>query len=126
MAGIIKEALSSPSSALLLNELYDRDFRTIEYDAEVESAMGAVLYKESESIDNFHSMNEIVDEYVQFDIQKFFKLSLNDYLETNLFTRKILINKAIEIINKLNQQMEELKNKGNGETQDDFSDFDIT
>ena len=68
-------------------------------------------------------MNEIVDEYVQFDMNKFFNISLNEYLEVNNYTRKILINKAVDMINKLNEQMENLKSHGSDIS--DFKEFEV-
>lgn len=68
-------------------------------------------------------MNEIVDEYIQFDMNKFFNISLNEYLEVNNYTRKILINKAVDMINKLNEQMENLKSHGSDVS--DFKEFEV-
>lgn len=68
-------------------------------------------------------MNEIVDEYIQFDMNKFFNISLNEYLEVNNYTRKILINKAVDMINKLNEQMENLKSHGSDIS--DFKEFEV-
>lgn len=68
-------------------------------------------------------MNEIVDEYIQFDMNKFFNISLNEYLEVNNYTRKILINKAVDMINKLNEEMENLKSHGSDIS--DFKEFEV-
>lgn len=122
----IKTLLSSPESAMLLRDLYDDEYNLKYYDKATEIVFSSVLYRESEKVYNYLSLQHILDQYSDLDIQKFYGISIKEYLELTRYERTVLNEQALGLINKLNRKMQEIKDSTNFKNGNiNYSDFDF-
>lgn len=94
--------MSSCESALFLRDLYVREYTKAtrlkngysEYSEDVETVFACTLKRESESVEDFTSYKRIIDEYVFYDIKKFFGLTIKEFLELTVLAKEALTSKA--------------------------------
>jgi len=106
----IKTVLTSPESALLLNELYNDEYCT-KLDAAAENVFGNTLIRDNESILDFNRLGMVLTEYTELDIGKFFHISYVEYKSLTTYERDIMNDKAIELIKKATEEYNSMKNK---------------
>jgi len=116
--GSIKTVLSSSESALLLNELYDKEFNLEDESAE-DYYWGPVLYRDQEGIDDFNSYGNLVTIYLTHDINKFFNLSIDEFIDRPKYSREILILKSIEYAKMLTEKLQDIAT----DNKDKFNDL---
>jgi len=102
--------LTSPESALLLNELYN-DRYCSKTDAAAENVFGNSLIRTNESILDFNRLSMIMEEYTELDIGKFFNISYIEYKTMTTYERDLMNEKAIELIKKAADEYNRMKNQ---------------
>lgn len=105
----VKKLLSSPESALLLRDIYNDEFGLSE-NTLVDSVWGPILYREEASVNDFNNYGNLIDIYLRFDINKFFGLSINDFLQLTRYARNVIIDKAIAHTGRINTELTEIQN----------------
>lgn len=105
-------------SALLLREVYLDNFTT-KLSTDEELVFGDALYREEECVVESNSYSEHIKDYITYDINKYFGLDVNDYVATTTFMKMALIKEAIERIEQINRERDEIKRK-NGDLLDDI------
>jgi hypothetical protein len=114
---LLDRCLTSPESALLLADLYDAEYvvdKRFDRKLDVnEGIFGPVLHRESESLYEFNQLDIILDEYIQFDILKMYGLSIDKYMELTRYERSILTKKALDAMQKINEEAERLRRDKN-------------
>lgn len=108
----VKTVLTSPESALLLNDLYDKEFNLSNSSYE-DSVWGPVLYREQEAIEDFISYGNLLDVYMNFDIKKFFGLSIDEFLNKTRRARNIMIDKARIKMEQITEELAEIEQQNN-------------
>lgn len=107
--------LSSPESALLLSESYDEAYIDIkpltEEDKMSEYIFGVMKYREQEDPTDFTQYGNIVDEYLNLNIKKFYGLTISEYLDLPFSSKEMLVLKARDAMEKLSQELSDIKNK---------------
>ena len=91
---------------MILNTIYDNEFN-LKYDSNTEKVFGPVLFRESESLTDYHYYKDLLLMYSNLDIRKVFGLSLNEYLNQTPYARDIMNDTAIEIHEKLKAELDE-------------------
>lgn len=117
MLHLIKRRLTSPESALLLRDLFHKAYTPTE-DSGAELVFGASIRRKNESVDEFLSYKTFMEEYLEFDIKKFFGLTLQDFFELTLYEKDALLTQATEHMKKLNEKMKQMKNEIGGDVSD--------
>lgn len=112
---MVKKSISSIESALLFRDLYDTEFNTKEYTPEAEIIFGSTLRRESETLSEYNELNNVVDEYVRFEILKSFGLSVKEYMELTMLEKNVITARAKEIIDDLARAMEDTANNVDNE-----------
>ena len=123
---LVTESLTSPESALFLNDIYDKEFikpmRNIE-----EYVFGAVLKRDEESVEPYTSIDSTLDEYIYFDIKKIFNLSIIEYMNLSLYEKNKLLYKAKDNIEKMDRMLQDIngdvKNKKRKLSDDGLDDI---
>jgi len=105
----VTQVLSSPETRVLFDVLYDREFGLSNLNDETDKAIGPVLYREQESIDDVHSYKSLVRIYLDRDINKFFGLSLDEFLNLSRYARMMLVDLAEEQMIKIDERLKALK-----------------
>jgi len=103
----INEKLSGPESALLLSDLYDEEFGMIGSSIE-DDLIGPVLHRDQEDVRDFSRYESLVDLYLKFDINKFYGLSINEFLSHTRQGRNVLIKKAEDRIIEINEKLKDM------------------
>ena len=76
----------------------------------------SILYRPEESVDEFISFNNILKEYISYEFNKHFNMTIDDYLSLTFFEKKYLI-RMVHMKEKLLQEQmkkheeEQKKNK---------------
>ena len=104
-------------SALLLREEYLDNYTSRLGDDE-ELVFGDSLYREEECIVESNSYKEHIKDYINYDIQKYYGINVNEYIGTTTYTKIALINEAIIRIEELNKRREEMQRE-NGDIIDE-------
>lgn len=108
MLHLINKRLTSPESALLLRDLFHKAYCPPE-SSNIETVFGASVRRQNENIDDFLSFQTFFDEYIEFDIKKFFGLTIAEFFDLTLYEKDALINKAISHMKKINEEMKRMK-----------------
>ena len=104
----VRTILTSPESAILLNDLYDREFGLANESYE-DSIWGPILYRDQESVEDFISYGNLLDVYMNFDIKKFFGITIDEFLDKTRLARNILIGKAKTQMEKITAQLADIE-----------------
>jgi len=118
----VTQVLTSPETRVLFDVLYDREFGLSNLHDEADQAIGPVLYREQESVDDVHSYKSLVRIYLDRDINKFFGLSLDEFLNLSRYERIMLVELAEEHMIKIDNRLKALKEGADAKT-DDLSNF---
>jgi len=109
IAKSITKVLTSPESAILLQDLY-YDRLNLTSVSEEENLIGPNLFKNEESFYSYTKYETLVDVYLKLEIKKFFGYSLDEFLDLTVYSRDILLEKAkteLENLNKASAEIEE-------------------
>ena len=109
----VKEVLTSPESALLLNEIYSMEYCD-RVDAPAENVFSDTLIRNNELISDFNMLKVILNEYTELDIGKFFKISYVEYKNMTTYERGMVNDTAIELIKKADAEYKNLKDRNEG------------
>lgn len=103
----MQQRLSSPSSALLLRDLYDQQFHGVNPNTtdHAERVFGCSLYRNSESIEPFNRLNNLAEEFVLLQIGKLFNMSFLEYLNTTTVEKDAINTVATNELKRLNAKM---------------------
>lgn len=112
--------MSNPESALLLRELYYENY-TSGKDKDQEIVFGDVLFREEEDITEHNHMYDMVSDFIRYDLNKFFHISLNEYIHSTQFYKINLIEAALVKIEEINR----INNKENNDIENIKNDFDL-
>lgn len=99
----------------MLRDLYHKEYSVMEYDDQ-EIVFGASIRRQNEQITDFLSYKIYLEEYLEFDIRKFFGLSVVEFFDLTLFEKDIIIKQAMEHMKKLNAEMDKMKNQINDDS----------
>lgn len=116
----MQQRLSSPSSALLLRDLYDQQFLGIDFNTNdhAERVFGSALYRTGESIEPFNRLNTLTEEFAMFQIGKFFNMSYTEYLNLTTVEKDAVLTYAMTELKKasavLAKQQQEYDNLSKG------------
>lgn len=72
---------------------------------------GDCLYREEECVVESNSYREHLNDYITYDINKYFNLNVDEYVHTTTYVKIALIEIAIERIKLFNSEEEEVKRK---------------
>lgn len=100
--------LSSPESALLLNDSFDETYFNKSKDTMSEYYFGVMLARPEEDPTEFTQYGTLVDEYLNLNIKKYYGLTISEYLDLPFSSREILLLKAKDVTEKLNAEAEEI------------------
>lgn len=118
--------LSSPESALLLNDSYDETYFKKNKDSVSEYYFGVMLARPEEDPTDFTQYGTMVDEYLNLNIKKYYGLTISEYLDLPFSSREMLLTKAKEVTEKLNAEADEINNNiTNKQKQVNTSSFDL-
>jgi len=104
----ITRVLTSPESAVLLQDIYytDKNLTSI---SQEEDLIGPNLFKNEESFYNYTKYESLVDAYLKLDIKKFFGYNLDEFLDLTVYARDILIEKANSELRAMDEASEEMR-----------------
>ena len=118
--------LSSPESALLLNDSYDETYFNKTKDSVSEYYFGVMLARPEEDPTEYTQYGTLVDEYLNLNIKKYYGLTITEYLDLPFSSREMLLLKAKDVTEKLNAEADEInKNVTNKQKQVNASSFDL-
>lgn len=118
--------LSSPESALLLNDSYDETYFNKTKDNISEYYFGVMLARPEEDPTEYTQYGTLVDEYLNLNIKKYYGLTITEYLDLPFSSREMLLLKAKDVTEKLNAEADEInKNVANKQKQVNASSFDL-
>ena len=124
----VKEILASTESAILLRDLYDREFNLGDGDI-TDNLIGPVIYREQEDVTDFTNYGNLIDIYINYTINKIFGYTLDEFLCLTKYQRDIIIDKARTHLEETSRMMDEIKEStSNGEgiiPLDDYDDIGI-
>jgi len=107
---LVERTISSPECAFFLRGLYNNEYNIKENSA-IEDVFGSVLYRSTEDPYQYTSLDNHIDDYVDLEIKKVFQMSLEDYLNTTHFFKHRLKKKAIDVMEKQSQELDEMRNQ---------------
>ena len=103
----VRTLLSSPESALLLNEIYDEHYNLTTGEP-AEELIGSNLYRERESFETLTKYSLLVQAYIKLDIKKFFNLNIEEFLNLTTYARNVLIKHAKDEAKAIAEAAEEM------------------
>lgn len=106
---LVKRSLSSTESALFLRDLYDKEFIKPNESLE-EYIFGPVIKRKEETTGDFSSLDTVLEEYLRFDIKKFFGININEFLSLTLYEKDILLLKAKDAMERLSKELSSIEN----------------
>jgi hypothetical protein len=109
---LIKRYLSSPESALLLNDLYDTNYvinKRPNINTPEQIVFGPTLWREEENSLPYTSTEILIDEFIRFDVYRITGMSMDKYFELTRYERLILNNKLLEQMEKLNNETDRIR-----------------
>lgn len=106
---LVKRSLSSTESALFLRDLYDKEFIKPNESLE-EHIFGPVIKRKEETTNDFSSFDIVLEEYLRFDIKKFFGITINEFLSLTLYEKDILLLKAKDAMERLSKELSSIEN----------------
>jgi len=106
---LVKRSLSSTESALFLRDLYDKEFIKPNESLE-EYIFGPVIKRKEETTSDFSSLDTVLEEYLRFDIKKFFGININEFLSLTLYEKDILLLKAKDAMERLSKELSSIEN----------------
>jgi len=102
--------LTGPESALVGLDFYYEYLDSTEHTTEF-NLIGSVLYNENETTDDYTRLDVIMDNYLHFDIQKFFGLNISEFIKLNRYES----NKLIRLARKRRDELRELAQSVTGD-----------
>ena len=120
----VNKSLSSPESALLLSDLYDEEFG-LYTNTTVDNQMGPVLYRPEEDVSDYSTLGDLSTIYLKFDINKFYGLNINQFLDLTRSARSTLINKVKIHMENISNELSAIQNSDTDNTNLDVNDFDL-
>lgn len=101
-------ALTSPESALVLSTLYDT-FNNLMTNNKNE-IIGPVLFRENEDLLSCTRIDDLIKTYSRYDINKFYGISINEFLDMPGWKINMLIENAEEFMKELNTDLNDIEN----------------
>lgn len=111
----ITKKYPNPTSAIILADTYRKEYGLEDKNDPADALVGTVLFSEQESIDDFVSYTGIIDAYIKYDIKKFYGLTIDEFTNRSRYSRDKLIEMALETMERLAKELEEAKNKIDGD-----------
>lgn len=100
---------NSVESALLLTDLYHNKY-TESKDDVTESVFGSVLIRSEEDTEGYDQFDAAMDDYINFDVKKFFNLKFDDYMSLSLYEKERILIKCDSEIKRLSDELSEIQN----------------
>jgi hypothetical protein len=107
----VKTILTSPESALFMSDIYDSEFSLSVEGDPVDDMLGPVLHRVGEDVTNYNNYNTLVSTYLKFDIQKFYGMSLLEFIDLPKDKIEILVRRAEKEIIKITEALEDVNDE---------------
>lgn len=110
----VKHRMSSIESALFIHDLFDRVYHSELGKTHVDTVFESDMYRESEAIDDFSMYDTMLNDYIEYDLNKLFGMSLSDYMGLTMCEKERIIkisrDKAIQALETQRRVKEEMDN----------------
>jgi len=80
------------------------------HSSEIEALFSTVVTRQEESLYVYTRYEEVLDEYIRYDIKKFFNITVNEYLDLTTYSRVMYNKVAIANIAKLQAELANIQN----------------
>lgn len=105
----IDKKITSPQSALLLSDMYDELIIEVDQKNLEEQVFGCVLLRKEEEHEDFVRYKYILEEYIAYNIKRYTGLTLEEYLNLNVYESKMYKKTCLKMMEKDSEVMSDVE-----------------